>query len=69
MKIEALKLFLSGTERFEPGDIRTVDDDRGAHFCERGWAKPVGGDAVDAAPGEATIKPHSTRHAQEVKHG
>ena len=69
-KIEVLKLFLSGTDRFEPGDVRTVADDRAAHFIERGWAKPYGGEAVAAAaPGSADLTPNRTRHAQEARNG
>lgn len=73
MKIEVLKLFLSGTDRFEPGDVRTVADDRAAHFVARGWAKPYGGEAAAAtAAGKAeraaaTIQPASATHAQGVK--
>lgn len=73
-KIQVLKLFLSGTDRFEPGDIRTVSDERGAHFVGHSWAKQV--DAVEAAAataaGEAeraaaTIQPKSATHAQGAK--
>lgn len=43
MKIEVLNTFLDGMERFEAGDIRTVDDERGARFVANGWAKDTAG--------------------------
>ena len=46
MKIEALSTFLDGRERFEQGDVRTVDDAKGAYFVENGWAKDITSDAV-----------------------
>lgn len=49
MKIEALSTFLDGRERFEKGDIRTVDDVKGAYFIDNGWAKDITSDAA-AAP-------------------
>ena len=48
MKIEALSTFLDGRERFEKGDIRTVDDAKGAYFVENGWAKDITSDTVTA---------------------
>jgi len=46
MKIEALSTFLDGRERFEQGDIRTVDDAKGAYFVANGWAKDITSDAA-----------------------
>lgn len=48
MKIEALSTFLDGRERFEQGDIRTVDDAKGAYFVANGWARDITSDAVVA---------------------
>ena len=48
MKIEALSTFLDGRERFEKGDIRTVDDAKAAYFVENGWAKDITSDVVVA---------------------
>ena len=50
MKIEALTTFLDGTDRFEQGDARTVEDVRGAYFVTNGWAKDISG---EIATGEA----------------
>ena len=43
MKIEVLNTFLDGKDRLEAGDIRTVDDERGARFVANGWAKDQAG--------------------------
>ena len=43
MKIEALTTFLHGADRYEPGDVRTVDDELGAYFCRAGWCKDQSG--------------------------
>lgn len=43
MKIECLTAFLDGTDRYESGDVRTVDDEKGAQFVANGWAKDVAG--------------------------
>ena len=48
MRIECTTTFLHGRERFEKGDIRTVDDARGAYFVENGWAKDITSDAAVA---------------------
>ena len=49
MKIEALETFLHDGQRYEAGDVRTVDDGLGAYFCKCGWAKDVDGN-VETAP-------------------
>jgi len=43
MKIECLTTFLDGKDRYESGDVRTVDDEKGAQFVANGWAKDVAG--------------------------
>ena len=42
MRIECLTTFLDGTDRFEKGDVRTVDDARAQRFVDEGWAVPFG---------------------------
>ena len=46
MKIECLTTFLDGKDRYESGDVRTVDDEKGAQFVANGWAKDVTGRVV-----------------------
>jgi len=41
MKIECLTTFLDGKDRYEIGDVRTVEDEKGAQFVANGWAKDV----------------------------
>ena len=41
MKIECLTTVLDGKYRFESGDVRTVEDEKGAQFVANGWAKDV----------------------------
>ena len=41
MKIEWLTTFLDGKDRYEIGDVRTVEDEKGAQFVANGWAKDV----------------------------
>jgi hypothetical protein len=61
MKIEVLSTFLDGKERFEAGDIRTVDDERGARFVANGWAKDTAGRvATGAAGGSADLTIHNS---------
>lgn len=56
MKIEATTTFLDGVDRFEVGDIRTVDDERGARMVANGWARESGGAApVVPSAGEVTL--------------
>lgn len=43
MKIECLTTFLDGKDRYEIGDVRTVEDEKGAQFVANGWAKDVAG--------------------------
>ena len=36
MKIECLTTFLDGKDRYESGDVRTVDDEKVAQFVANG---------------------------------
>lgn len=54
MRIECLTTFLDGRERFEAGDIFTIDDAHGAYFVKNGWAKEVGAPDAQAAPIDPT---------------
>ena len=71
MKIECLTTFIDGKDRYESGDVRTVEDEKGAQFVANGWAKDVAGRvatggtssvAVDLAVDNAVM-------GQEVRHG
>jgi len=57
MKIECLMTFLDGKDRFEEGDVRTVEDEKGAQFVANGWAKDVAGRVAtgDSAAAETTL--------------
>lgn len=58
MKIQCLTPFLDERDRFETGDIRTVDAARGAYFVGNGWALDLDAapaPAVDAATAPATL--------------
>ena len=60
MKIEATTTFLDGVDRFEAGDIRTVDDERGARLIGNGWAREAGSNAAPvASPSEVTLDIHN----------
>lgn len=70
MKIEALSTFLDGRERFEQGDIRTVDDAKGAYFVGNGWAQDItGGDAVAPSVGETDLAVQNVNLATGVTNG
>lgn len=62
MKIECNTTFLDGIERFENGDVRTVDDERGAYFVSQGWARDLTGEVVQGAPavGDVTLDTHDS---------
>ncbi len=64
MRIECLTTFLDGRERFEKGDIFTIDDDAAARFIKNGWAREAG-KTTDPAP--ATAEP-VTLDVQSVSH-
>lgn len=63
MKIECLTVFLDGAERFEKGDQRTCDDERGAYFVKNGWAKEMGttGAQAESAPESVTLEVQNAR--------
>lgn len=70
MKIEALTTFLDGKDRFEQGDIRTVDDARGANFVGNGWAKDLSGEvATGEAGGNADLVIESSAHVSGDSNG
>jgi hypothetical protein len=56
MKIEALEDIRSGNYLLTAGDIITVPDEEGAHWCEMGWAKDTSG---DVPTGERSIHPRT----------
>lgn len=43
MRIEILKTFLDGRDRYEKGEIRMVSDKDGEYFCSTFGAKDVDG--------------------------
>jgi hypothetical protein len=60
MRIECTTTFLDGRERYERGDIFTVDDTKGAYFTQNKWAKEVGAaDTQAAVPGTANLDIHN----------
>lgn len=71
MKIHCLTTFLDGVDRFEQGDQRTVDDERGARLVANGWATDVSGEAAtgEAVTGETTLAPDNVVITAEVRHG
>jgi hypothetical protein len=69
MRIECKTTFLDGPERFEAGDVRTVDDLRAHRFIAHGWAAEVGRDAVPQAEGAVALDIKNARMGQGVKHG
>ncbi len=71
MKIQCLTTFLEGADRFEEGDIRTVQDDVGVRLVANGWAKDVTGEVATgaAAVGESTLDIQNLTASQEVPHG
>jgi hypothetical protein len=71
MRIECTTAFLDGRERFEAGDIFTVDDTRGAYFVQNKWAKEVGAaDPLPSTAGETDLViQNATMGHRERKHG
>lgn len=69
MKITCTTTFLDGRDRFEKGDTRTVDDERGAHFVKQGWAHEVGDEPAAPASGDVTLAVQNATLGQEVRHG
>lgn len=65
MKIEMLEDVLHGRDRFTAGEVRMVDEQTGALFCGRGWAKDLDGKVptgersttpVGVAPDNASVE-------------
>ena len=54
MRIECLTTFLDGRERFEKGDIFTIDDAKAEYFIANKWAKEVGAPAPAGEPVPST---------------
>lgn len=69
MQITVKTTFLDGTDRFETGDVRTVDDERAARFIENGWASDAAGNAGDAASGAVDLEVNSANHATGDSNG
>lgn len=71
MKIQCTTTFLDGTDRFENGDVRTVEDERGARFVAAGWATDLAGRVAtgDAFEGETTLDIQNVKMGQEATHG
>lgn len=70
MRIECTTTFLDGTDRFEAGDIRTVDDERGARLVANGWAKDLSGRVATGEPaGNADLNIANSRIGTGDNHG
>lgn len=69
MKIICDTTFLDGSTRFEAGDVRTVDDSRGAYFVANKWAHEVGHDVAALKSGTVTLDVQHSAHAQEARNG
>ena len=52
MRIECTDTFLDGRERFERGDIFTIDDAQAKRFIANKWAKEVGAPAPTVSSAE-----------------
>ncbi len=70
-RIHCNTTFLDGVDRFEAGDVRSVDAERAERFVAAGWASladaPTSSPPADQPAAELTIK--SAKHAQGAKHG
>lgn len=69
MKIICDTTFLDGVDRFEAGDARTVDDQRGAYFVRNGWAHQAGTEPTAAAVADVTLAVQNATLSQGVRHG
>lgn len=70
MRIECTDTFLDGRERFERGDIFTIDDAQAKRFIANKWAKEVGAPApavLGAEPVNLDIQ--SASMGQKDNHG
>lgn len=69
MKITCTTTFLDGPERFEAGDVRQVDDERGARFVAAGWATAEGAETAATAAGDVALDVQNVTHKTEVTYG
>jgi hypothetical protein len=70
MRIECTDTFLDGRERFERGDIFTIDDAQAKRFVANKWAKEVGAPAPAVLGAEpATLDIQSASMGQKDNHG
>ncbi len=69
MKITCTTTFLDGGDRFEVGDVRTVDDTRGAYFVKQAWAHASGDEAAVPHAGDVTLTVQNATIGQEVSNG
>jgi hypothetical protein len=69
MRIECKTPFLDGVDRFEAGDIRTVDDARGHRFLAHGWAAEVGKPAAPASTEPLTLDIHKAANGTKDNNG
>lgn len=69
MKIECKTTFLHGRDRYEAGDIRTVDDELGRYFIKNGWATAPGEAALPQLSGEVTLDVQNGRIGVGDNHG
>lgn len=69
MKIEVLKTFLDGRNRFEPGEVRIVPDNLGTYFCNNGWAQDVAREVAtgDPTPASVELDIQSSRHVNNLE--
>lgn len=68
MKIHCTATFLDGRDRFEMGDVRTVDTDRGAYFVANGWATADDQPSSDPSD-DVSLTIANGKHGQEARHG
>lgn len=71
MKIECLTTFIDGKDRYESGDVRTVEDEKGAQFVANGWANDIAGRVATggASTTETNLDIQNAVMGQEVRHG
>lgn len=69
MKVTCITTFLDGRDRFEAGDVRQVDDERGARFVAAGWATADEPQPVPAVAGDVALNVQSVTHKTEVIYG
>lgn len=69
MKITCTSTFLDGRDRFEAGETRVVDDDRGRYFIAQGWATDGAAPPAGAAADPAALTIATAQHGQGAHHG